>query len=373
MKILIDINHPAHVHYFKNFIKIMENKGHQFLIISRNKEIEHYLLKKYDIPFVDRGKGQKRLIGKAIYYFKAVYLIFKNAKIFKPDVILSFGSPYAAIVSKLIGKPHIAFNDTEHAKLSHFLTDPFSKWILTPSCYKKDLGKKQIRFNGYMELCYLHPNYFTPDPSILDLIGVKKDEKYVIMRFVSWNASHDVGHSGLSLEIKHKAVKEFSKYAKVFISSEGELPEDLIQYQIKIPHEKMHDALYYSSLFFGESPTMTTESALLGVPGVCISSWAYKCGNFYNLRKYDLIECHTPEDDDIALASALTILTNKNSKKEWEIKVNKMLADKIDVTAFMVWFIENYPDSVRVMKKNPEYQNKFLSADYADFRRLKKG
>ena len=39
MKILIDINHPAHVHYFKNFIKIMEKKGHEFLIISRNKEI----------------------------------------------------------------------------------------------------------------------------------------------------------------------------------------------------------------------------------------------------------------------------------------------------------------------------------------------
>jgi len=51
MKILIDINHPAHVHYFKNIIKIMEKKGHEFLIISRNKEIEHYLLKKYEGPF----------------------------------------------------------------------------------------------------------------------------------------------------------------------------------------------------------------------------------------------------------------------------------------------------------------------------------
>jgi predicted glycosyltransferase len=26
MRILIDINHPAHVHYFRNFIKIMVKK-----------------------------------------------------------------------------------------------------------------------------------------------------------------------------------------------------------------------------------------------------------------------------------------------------------------------------------------------------------
>jgi hypothetical protein len=36
-----------------------------------------------------------------------------------------------------------------------------------------------------------------------------------------------------------------------------------------------------------------------------------------------------------------------------------MLRDKIDVTAFMVWFIENYPDSVNIMKENPEYQDRF--------------
>jgi len=36
-----------------------------------------------------------------------------------------------------------------------------------------------------------------------------------------------------------------------------------------------------------------------------------------------------------------------------------MLADKIDVTAFFVWFIENYPDSAKIMKENPDYQYKF--------------
>ena len=43
-----------------------------------------------------------------------------------------------------------------------------------------------------------------------------------------------------------------------------------------------------------------------------------------------------------------------------------MLSEKIDVTTFMVWFIENYPGSVKTMKDDPDYQLRFKSADFAD-------
>jgi len=360
MKILIDINHPAHVHYFKNMIKIMENKGHQFLIISRNKEIEHYLLKKYDIPFFDRGKGENRLIGKTFYFFKALFLILKEAKKFKTDVIISFGTPYPAIASCLLKIPHISVNDTEHARLHHLLTDPFSKCILTPSCYNKDLGKKQIRFNGYMELCYLHSKYFMPDPSIFDLLGVNKDEKYVIFRFVSWNASHDVGHSGLSLEMKRKAVNEFSKYAKVFISSEGELPNGLDEFKIKIPPEKMHDALYYASMLYGESATMASECAVLGTPAIYLDN----VGRGYTdeqENKYGLVFNYSEslEDQEKSIRKGVELFQNSNLKQESQKRRQKMLSEKIDVSAFMVWFVENYPQSKIIMKSNQDYQHNF--------------
>jgi len=357
MRILIDIGHPAHVHYFRNFIKIMENKGHEFLIISRNKELEHYLLINYNIPFFDRGKGSKSVFIKLGYMLKADYLILKEALKFKPDLFLSFGSIYPAHVSFLLRKPHIAFDDTEHSTEQYKLYSPFTEVVLTPSCFNRDLGKKQIRFNGYMELCYLHPNYFKPDPSVLELLVVKKDEKYIIMRFVSWNASHDVGHSGLSLEIKRKAVKELSKYAKVFISSEGKLPEDLKKYQIKIPPERMHDALYYASMYFGESGTMASESAILGTPAINIATSALYIGVFADIAKYDLM--YVLPDENKVLKKVIEIMQSVSSKKQAIKKRNQLILDKIDVTAFMVWFIENYPESIRIMKNNPDYQNKF--------------
>jgi hypothetical protein len=36
-----------------------------------------------------------------------------------------------------------------------------------------------------------------------------------------------------------------------------------------------------------------------------------------------------------------------------------MLADMIDVTAFAVWFVENFPKSRCIMQENPSYTNKF--------------
>src|SRR5690606_21544084 len=134
---------------------------------------------------------------------------------FKPDIFLNFLHPYPSQVAKLLGKTSLVFSDTEHASLHHKLTVPFATKVYTPSCYRISLGKKHVRFNSYMELAYLHPNYFTPDPNIYKILGISENERYVIIRFVSWGAAHDFGHKGMSLENKRKAINCMSKYAKV--------------------------------------------------------------------------------------------------------------------------------------------------------------
>ena len=355
MKILIDIGHPAHVHYFRNFIKIVEKHGHLVLIISRNKEIEQKLLRSYCIAYVDRGKGANGFWGKFKYFFKAVYILYKKAKNFKPDILLSFGSPYLSFVSKIINKPHIMFNDTEHAKLSHLLSDPFSKEIITPACYNKSLGGKQIRIKSFMELCYLHEKYFKPDSSILKLLGVKKDERYIILRFVSWNASHDVGQAGFNVKTKYELVKELSKFAKIFISSEEIIQENFKKYQIKIPPEKMHDALAFATLFIGEGATMASECTMLGIPAIYVNSLS--AGTLEEQVRLGLL--FSFRNSKGVLDKIRELLMDDDYKRKLHSKHIKMIKDQIDPTAFMVWFVENYPQSAKIMKENPEYQNRF--------------
>jgi len=359
MRILIDIGHPAHVHYFKHFAWEMLKKGHHVFFTCRGKEFEIYLLNYYGFPFKSFGKKYLSITGKIWGMIEFDIKEFLVSIKFKPDIFLSAGSIYAAHASWLTGKPHITLEDTFNFEQVR-LYKPFTKVILTGDYDHPALGAKEIRYKGYHELAYLHPNYFTPDPSILKELDIKESEKYVIIRFVSWHATHDFGHKGISFENKLKAVKEFEKYAKVFISSESVLPSQLEPYRIKIAPPRMHDAMAFASLLFGESATMAEECAMLGVPACII----YKHKTYYTQHlgnDYNLLFNYTLEHSEQlkAIEKGEELLNTPNLKEQWQKKRQRMLADKIDVTAFLVWFVENYPESVRIMQERPGVQDDF--------------
>ena len=246
-------------------------------------------------------------------------------------------------------KPHIALEDTfnmEQVKLSMLFTDV----VLTDDYPYPYLGKKEIKYPGYHELAYLHPNVFTPDESVLDILRVKQGEKYAIVRFVAWKASHDIGHCGISYENKIKLVNTLSKHLMVFISSESELPEDLKKFQINVPAEQMHNALAFAQLFVGESGTMASESAVLGTPAIFINNNHFGCID--DQANYGLIFTYTESEGDqiAAIKKAEELALKPNTKNEYLPKREKLLADKIDVSAFLIWFVENYPESVKEVK-----------------------
>ncbi len=201
MNILIDVGHPAHVHLFKNFAIIMKNKGHNIVFTARDKESIIELLKKYNFTFYVLGVHKKYLVNKLITLLTYNYKLLKFCKAFLPEIFLSHGSPYAAHVSAILDKPHISFEDTEHSIEQILLYKPFTDQILTSNVFKRDLGKKQIRYNSFHEIAYLHPDYFTPNLEIKKELNLAVNEKFVIIRFVSWAATHDLGYRGLDIKI----------------------------------------------------------------------------------------------------------------------------------------------------------------------------
>ncbi|MBP2133109.1 putative glycosyltransferase [Methanomicrobium sp. W14] len=355
MRIVVDINHPAHVHYFKNFIWEMEKRGHDILVTASEKEISYQLLNIFGIDYISLGSYGSSLSKKLLSIPILDLRMYRAVKRFKPNLFIGFGSIRAAHVSKILGVPSIALDDTEHAKWEHRLYVPFTDVILTPTSFGKDFGGKQIYYNGYTELAYLHPNYFTPKPVVLTELGLTEDDLFIIVRFVSWQASHDVGQHGIRDKVG--LVKELKNYGRVLITSEGTLPEELMKYQIQVSPEKLHDLLYYATLYVGEGGTTATEAATLGTHAIHISTTAKYCGIFYDLNKYGLL--WTSESDEETIQKAIKLLQDLNLKSKGQCKRSCLINDKIDVTAFMVWFIENCPRSVQIMKTNPDFQNKF--------------
>jgi predicted glycosyltransferase len=360
LKVLIDIGHPAHVHLFKHFAHKMIGEGHQVYFTVRVREFVTELLAHEKFDMTSFGSNYHSAVGKLWGLLLFTFKLWRVALKYKPDIYLSHSSMYAAITAFLMRRPHISFEDTFN-KEQVLLYKPFTKVILTGNYQHPLKSEKVLRFAGYHELAYLHPKRFLPDQTILQELGVEEGEKYVIFRFVSWNASHDFGHTGISYENKIKAVNEFTKLARVFISSEKQLPDELVKFKIKIAPHRMHDAIAFASLVFGESATMITEGAMLGVPGIYLDN----TGRYYTKElqtKYRLVfNCsESLSDQQLAILKGMELLQQPNIKKEWQQKREKMLADKIDVTAFLVWFIENYPVSASIMKENPDYQYNFI-------------
>lgn len=356
MKIFIDIGHPAHVHYFRNFIKVMENKGHEFCISARDKEVTHSLLNHYKIKYSSRGKGRRSLAGKLYYLHQANYIIFKLLRKFKPDICLSFGSPYLAHISKLLGKPHIAFDDTEHAEFEHLLYVPFTECILTPDSFRKNFGHKHIRFLASMDMAYLHPKYFDSDIRYLEEDGLK-GKKYFFLRFVNWDAAHDIGHRGFSFKGKARIIENLTNFGEVIISSEGNLPYEFRKYLYRGDPYKIHTLLQYADLFIGESGSMATEAAVLGTPAIIVNTGAKYFGVFEHIRKFGNLFYY--ENEIPAIEKIKDLLSKTDFKNNSIQNAQEYVRQSINLTDFMVWFIENYPDSFEIMKKNPGYQNNF--------------
>ncbi|MCD4740961.1 MAG: DUF354 domain-containing protein [Desulfobacteraceae bacterium] len=344
MKILISVGHPAHVHFYKNIIWALEKKGHEIKIIARNKEFCINLLETYGFDYDLISNTGSGLFGLGIEMISRVLKFIPLIKNFNPDLILSMMDPSLAIDAKILGKKYISLADTEHARFIIKSVLPLTDVVLTPSCFKKELGIKQIRYAGYHELAYLHPNYFTPNPEVLSKLGLAKSDPFIILRFVSWGASHDMGHKTLTLEDKLRAVHEFEKHGRVLITSEGKLKKEFAKYQITISPEKIHHLLYYATLLYGDSATMASECAVLGTHAI----FCDYIGRGYTdeeEEKYDLVYNFYDEGTmgNKSLVKALELLKKSNLKEEGRQKREKLLKEKIDVTAFVVDFIDNFP------------------------------
>lgn len=362
MKVLVDIGHPAHVHLLKGTIKNLQQDGHKVIITIKSMPIVKRLLDCEGLEYVDLGKKGTTMMSKIwrqlLFDWKIWKLCVKN------DVDYAIGSSASITrVSKLCKAISINMDDDDdevQAAMVHF-SHPFSDVRLTPSAimgHRK--SKKAVFYAGTHELAYLHPNRFSPDPSVLTKAGLKEGERFFIMRFVAFKAYHDAGQGGLSMEQKRRLIDLLGRYGRVIITSEREIEPEFEMYRLPVPPEDILSLMAYSSMFIGDSQTMTSEAAILGVPALKCNTFAGKLSVPNELeQRYELCYSYQPTDFELFFNHVKQLLENPDVKEQWKLKREHFLSEKIDVTAFFTWFIENYPDSRRIMKENPNYQMRF--------------
>jgi predicted glycosyltransferase len=341
MRVLIDIGHPAHVHFFRNPILLLKQRGHEVLITSREKEIAVDLLDELHIPHevisTQAGGGIFALAKELVTRNASLYRVVKR---FKPDIMAAIGGTFIAQVGKISGVQSLVFYDTENATLQNAITYPFASCVIVPRCYSSWLPQRRhLRYDGYHELSYLHPDYFTPNRERAISNGLAPEGDTFLIRVVSWQASHDIGEQGWNQELLQLTIDKLATQGKVLISSESELDSTLLPYQYPGNVSEIHHVMAFCRAFIGESATMASESVVLGVPAIYAATTGRgytdeqetKYGMVKNIRKLDWASISQAIDEVLHMPTA-----------HWQQTRDNLLANTIDVPEFVANCIE-YP------------------------------
>ncbi len=354
MKIAFDINHPADVHTFKYLIKRLNQQGHETLVTARHSHCSAELLVQSGIDFLLRSSGSG-LVNRLMMIPKILKELYSHYQKFQPDLLIgASGNLYIAQLGRILGKPGIILDDTEHAKLQNWLTFPFATTIWTPACFRLDLGQKQIRFNGSKELAYLHPNVYQFQKSEfenylfrqLEAEGKnelkqriqKREKPLILLRMVAWDASHDLFKKGLmSLP---QVIKDLSELGTIILSTEDQCPPEFEQYNIQISANRFHDLIAYCDFVISEGATTAAEAAVLGKPTIYCNVFELGYIDEYDQR-YNLIVQAKNYEQVIENLKKYMQLPDLN--EIFMQRHAKLLREREDITEWMYQFLEkNY-------------------------------
>jgi uncharacterized protein len=108
----------------------------------------------------------------------------------------------------------------------------------------------------------------------------------------------------------------------------------------------VHHLLAFARLTFGESATMASESAQLGVPAIFLST-SSRGYTDEEERRYQMVFNFNGERaiQEEALKCAETILANPDSPRLFRERHDKMMSEQIDVSMFIAETVERYARS----------------------------
>jgi predicted glycosyltransferase len=363
VRYLFYLGHPAHFHLFRNAIVKLREDGHAVRILIKTKDVLEPLLKteRWDYENVlPRGRKDSKAgiaWGLAVRDWKTL----REALDFRPGLMMGTSAEIAH-AGALLGIPSAVLNEDDADAVPLFAKTayPFATRIVAPACCRVGRWRtKRIAYNGYHELAYLHPRRFAPDPEVARQLS-PDGRPFFILRFARLTAHHDAGKNGIGTELARKLIEELSPRGTVYISSERELEAEFEDYRFPLGPGAMHQALAFASLIISDSQTMTAEAAVLGTPALRFNDFVGRLGYLAELESvYGLAAGFTTDDPEGLVKTVRDWLSTPRLVREWRSRRERMLAEKIDVTAFLVWFAEGYPDTAVDLANHPDLADRF--------------
>lgn len=365
MKILFYFGHPAQYLFLRETIRgLSRSEKHKISILIKTKDVLEQLIVNDGFAYTNilpqvRGKSK---LSIAISILKRSWAMLPILFKIRPDLMIGSDVTIAQL-GKFLSINRITITEDDYGVVKSLcdITYPFTQTILCPEvCQVGKWGSKKVGYAGYMKLGYLHPNVFkAQEENIREKYSLPS--RFILLRLSQLDAHHDFGIKGISLTLLDNIIMiaKNSRY-RVFISSEGSLEAAYKSYRLVINPSDMHQVLALASVLVSDSQSMTMEAAMLGTPSLRYSGFVGRISVLEELQHtYELTVGIPTGNEDQLLSELEKLLGTPRLRETYQDRRKAMLAEKIDVTAFLLWFIQHYPASKKTMQRDPYYQEKF--------------
>jgi len=267
-KVLIDLNHPVDVNFFKNAIKILINSGINIDVIYRDRgKLKDISIFELPVKPIKKGKHYNSFLTKIFGQLRRdfnLYFLFKEKKY---DIIACFGST-SVISAWMSGTPFLAFDDDFEYKIPFYHANLFATRHIYPDFISYE-RKNVVKYHGYKELAYLHPKYFKPNLKIIQDLDLLEND-YIFIRHISnISLNYKDANDSLLQILNNLKVKKL----KVILSIEDKSLINSISSEILVLNEPLTDIyslMYYALMCISYGDTVARECSLLGVPTVYV-------------------------------------------------------------------------------------------------------
>jgi hypothetical protein len=169
-------------------IERLEAAGHEVEVTARRYGQTEAILERLGIPYTSigaHGGASMPAKGRALLGRSARLWAWARRRRFR--LALAHGSVDIAVVSRVLGIPLVQMNDYEHAGLQRRISFRAARLVLAPDAIPVAAVEKAgasadrlFRYPGLKEDYYLAD--FTPDPAVLDELGLDRERVLAIVR-----------------------------------------------------------------------------------------------------------------------------------------------------------------------------------------------
>lgn len=307
MRVWIDISNSPQVPYFRPLIALLERRGHDVLVTTRDFAQTLELLELHSIPFevIGPAHGGASGLGKGRAMAGRVLALRGWAKRRELDIALSHASHELPIVARSLGIPSSYAFDYEFARLQHGLGCRAARRIVVPDAIPQDrldsIGaptSKVRAYPGLKEEYYLHG--FEPDPTVLDALGLDPGRVVAVVRTPPEVSLYHRHGNPLFSEVLERLGRDPDVQAVVLprTAEQGEAIRALGLPSLVLPGQAIdaQSLVALSDVVVSAGGTMNREAVALGVP--VYTTFAAKLGAVDDalIREGRLSPLHSADD-----------------------------------------------------------------------------